>query len=42
MESKYDEECLLTTSVKHGLSISVGINMFKAKGIMVLLYKRGI
>jgi len=41
-ESKYDGECLSTTSVKHELSISVGINTFKAKGIMLLLHKRGI
>jgi aspartokinase len=31
VECKYDRECLLTTSVKHELSISVGINTIKVK-----------
>jgi hypothetical protein len=39
MESKCNGECLLMTSVKHELSISVGLNTFKTKGILVFSRK---
>jgi hypothetical protein len=42
MQSKYDGNIYHVMSAKYELSISVGLNTFKTKGIMVTWPQRGI